>query len=136
MDGFFNATRVAILTIAVLSTVAFFFLSEPIVRLFIKNEETVELGARFLKARSFAIPFMILGFQITNFTQAVNKGIISFALSVIRHLILIIPIMLLFNAVFGMEGLIWSQTVADVLNAVVAYIIYIRVHNKIVKIDL
>ena len=133
MDGFFNATRITILIIAILSAIAFYFISGPIVRLFIENGETVELGARFLKARSIAIPFMILSFQITNYMQAVNKGILSLVLSVIRHLILIIPIMLVFNAAFGIEGLIWSQTVADVLNAVVSYVVYYCVRKRIVK---
>ena len=133
MDGFFSATRITVLVISVLAAVAFYFISEPIVRLFIENEETVALGARFLKARAVAIPFMLLGFQINNFTQAVNRGITSLCLSVVRHLVLMIPTMLIFNAAFGIDGLIWSQTVADVVNTVIAYTVYSVVHKKIVK---
>ena len=131
MDRFFSAARISILTVALLSTVIFYLFAEPIVHLFIDDPETVRLGALFLKARCFAAPFMLLGFQVVNFMQAVDQGKVSFLLSIIRHLVLSIPAMILFNALFGISGLIWSQTVSDVINAAVAVLIYLRVHRRI-----
>lgn len=131
MDGFFVAALISVLSLSLIFGILFYFLAEPIIRIFIANEDVVSLGARFLKARSFSIPFMALGFLILNFTQAVNKGKISFLLSIIRHLILSIPAMLILNAIFGMEGLIWSQTVADVINGVVSITIFLLTRKRI-----
>ena len=70
---------------------------------------------------------MMIGYHIVNYMNAVNRGQTSFLLAIIRHLILIIPIMLLMNSVLGMDGLIWSQLVADAVNSIVAIIIFIKV---------
>lgn len=96
--------------------VASYLFAEPIVNAFINEPETIRLGTEFLKARCFAMPFMIVGFQIVNFMQAVNQGKMSFLLTIIRHLLLNIPALVIMNMIWGMTGLIWVQTVSDVLN--------------------
>lgn len=116
MDSIFSAARITILVVAVLSMVASYLFAEPIVNAFINEPETIRLGTEFLKARCFAMPFMIVGFQIVNFMQAVNQGKMSFLLTIIRHLLLNIPALVIMNMIWGMTGLIWAQTVSDVLN--------------------
>ena len=133
MDRFFSAARLSILTVALLSMAAFYLFAQPIIHAFIDDPETVRLGTLSLKARCFAIPFMLLSFQVVNFMQAVNQGKVSFLLSIIRHLLLNIPSMILLNAAFGLTGLIWAQTVSDVINAAVTCLIFTRVHRVITK---
>ena len=62
--------------------------------------------------------------------NAVDKGNISFLLALIRHIALIIPIMILMNLIWGLNGLIWSQLAADFLNAVISFIIFRQEINK------
>ena len=131
MDRFFSAARLSILAVALLSMAAFYLFAGPIIHAFIDDEETVRLGTLFLKGRCFAIPFMLLSFQVVNFMQAVNQGKVSFLLSIIRHLLLNIPALILLDALYGIPGLIWAQTVSDVINAVITYLIYFRVHRRI-----
>jgi Na+-driven multidrug efflux pump len=52
-------------------------------------------------------------------------------LAIIRHIVLIIPAMLILNHIWGLNGFIWSQLVADSINAVTAFLIYTRVDGKI-----
>lgn len=131
MNSIFSAARITILSVAILSMAASFIFAEPIVNAFINEPETIRLGTEFLKARCFAMPFMIIGFQIVNFMQAVNQGKVSFLLTIIRHVLLNIPALIIMDMIWGMTGLIWAQTVSDVINAVIACIIYYRVHKKI-----
>ena len=56
--------------------------------------------------------------------NAVGQGKVSFQLAIIRHLVLIIPLLLLMNWLFALNGLIWAQLVADVINAAIAYVFY------------
>ena len=98
---------------------------------FIKDGETVRYGAEFLRGRCFSLPFMMIGYHVVNYMNAVNKGMISFILAVIRHIVLIIPIMLLMNAVWQLDGLVWSQLVADALNSVAAFVIFRKVNGAI-----
>ena len=76
---------------------------------------------------------MMIGYHVVNYMNAIDKGKISFLLAIIRHIVLIIPIMLLMNAIWGMGGLIWSQLVADALNALVACLIFYKVNRTQVK---
>ena len=130
MDGFFKSARLALLVVGLTSTAAYFLFAEPIVGLFIRDAETVRLGTAFLKARSLSLPFMLIGFEIVHYMQAVGQGRYSLILTVLRHLVLSIPIMVGMNALFGLDGLIWSQTVADVVNAALAVTIYLKVRSS------
>ena len=51
----------------------------------------------------------------------------------IRHIVLIIPIMIGMNLIWGLTGLIWSQPVADFLNAVIAFVIFRQIDSNIAK---
>lgn len=54
-------------------------------------------------------------------------------MALLRHVVLIIPVMILMNLIWGLTGLIWSQLVADFLNAGIALIIYRRIDSSLDK---
>ena len=120
-----------VLTLAALCAVLFFFFADSIVGVFIEEEETVRLGAQFLRGRCFSMPFMMIGYHAVNYMNAVDKGKVSFLLAIIRHVVLIIPIMLIMNAVWSLDGLVWSQLVADAANSIVAYLVFRKVNKEI-----
>ena len=123
MARFSSLARWLILLFSSLCTILFFIFAEPLVGIFIKDPLTVEMGTAYLKMRCFALPFMMIGYHVINYMNAVNKGKVSFGLAILRHLILIIPIMLIMNYLWGINGLMWSQVIADVINAVIALLI-------------
>ena len=63
--------------------------------------------------------------------NAVDKGKVSFLLALVRHIALIIPVMLVMDRLWGITGLIWSQLIADLLNAVIACLVFRRVDRGI-----
>jgi len=131
MKGFFSAARLAGLAVAACSVALYRIFASQIIAAFIDNADTVYYGTKFLQARCFATPFMFLSFHMVYFMQAVGRGKISFCLAVIRQLALNIPILLLLDHFFGMDGIVWTQATADFLNVVASYIIYSRVIRKI-----
>ena len=133
MKSFLIIAATTAIAFSVISAVIFFIFSPELVGAFIEDSETVDIGTEFLKGRCFALPFMIVGYVVVNYMNAVNKGIISFCLALLRHLILILPIMLIMNSALGMTGLIQSQFVADVINAVIATVVLVIVNKKIMK---
>ena len=130
MQAFFKAARTSGLIVAAISLVLYRFGAPVIMEVFISDAETVRLGTAFLQARCFAPPFMFLSFHMVHFMQAVDEGKISFYLAVIRQLCLNIPILFLLNAIFGMDGIIWTQVIADILNVIALYVIYAKVMKK------
>ena len=120
MNEFSSLARIAVVGFSAICAVLFWVFAKPIVGAFIDDEETIRLGAEFLRGRCFALPFMMIGYHVVNFMNAVNKGKISFLLAIIRHIVLIIPIMLILNKIWGLNGLVWSQIVSDSANSVIA----------------
>ena len=133
MSRFSSLARWTIVAFSSLCTILFFVFARVLVSRFITDEETVRLGTMFLQARCFALPFMMVGYHVVNYMNAVNKGTVSFILAIIRHVILIIPAMLIMNYIWGIEGLIWSQAVADVINTIVSTVIFLRVRNGLCR---
>ena len=133
MSRFSSLARWTIVAFSSLCTILFFVFARVLVSRFITDEETVRLGTMFLQARCFALPFMMVGYHVVNYMNAVNKGSVSFILAIIRHVILIIPAMLIMNYIWGLEGLIWSQAVADVINTIVSTVIFLRVRNGLCR---
>lgn len=131
MYAFFSAARLAGIVVAAVCIVLYWSLAPYIMQAFINDADTVALGTTFLKARCFAPPFMFLSFHMVHMMQAVDRGKISFYLAVIRQLCLNIPILLLMNTLFGMNGIIWTQLIADFINTVISYIIYGRVKKTL-----
>ena len=79
---------------------------------------------------------MMIGYHVVNYMNAVNKGPVSFFLAIIRHVVLIIPVMLLMNGIWGLTGLIWSQLVADAVNAIIALLIYLKVNKQLTTVQI
>ena len=130
MKQFFNAARILGLAVAVFSVILYRVFAGSIIRFFIADPETVRIGTSVLQARCFATPFMFLSFNMVHFMQAINQGRISFLLAVIRQLCLNIPILILLNALFGMDGIVWTQVTADIINVIISYIIYAKVAGQ------
>ena len=131
MKAFFTTARAVGLTIAFVCVGLYYTFAPYIIQAFIKDPETLQLGTQFMKARCFATPVMFLSFQMVHYMQAIGKGRVSFYLAVIRQLCLNIPILFILNTLFGMSGIIWTQAIADFINAVISYVIYYRVNKEL-----
>ena len=133
MDKFFYLSLIFVLLFAVVSMFLFFFLAKPLVSIFIHDEEVISIGEPLLKARSFYIPFMAIGFVIINYTQAINHGKESFLLTVTRHLVLSIPLMLILNFTLGLFAFSWSQLIADIVQTLISILVFVIVRKHIEK---
>ena len=133
MKQFFSLSRIVILGFSCVCVILFWLFARIIVGAFISDEETILQGISFLRGRCFSLPFMMIGYHIVNYMNAVNQGKVSLLLAIIRHILLIIPITILMNRIWGIAGLTWAQLVSDFLNALIAMGIFVRVDSKRVE---
>ena len=124
MMDVYKAAGLAGCAVCLISLVLYRSFAPEIIHAFIKDPATVAFGTEFLKIRSFAAIFMFLSFHMVHFMQAVARGKTSFYLAAIRQLCLNIPILFLLDRLFGMTGIVWTQTVADAINVCVSYLIF------------
>ncbi|MDD7403628.1 MAG: hypothetical protein SO170_09065 [Butyribacter sp.] len=75
-------------------------------------------------------PVIGLMFLGTNTLQAFGKGLTSLILSVCRQGLVYIPILFLFNCLFGMYGVVYAQPVADAVTIILVMIICLRSIHK------
>lgn len=91
----------------------------PIIRLFI-NTSVINYGAKMLMATSLAGPVLGILFLCITSMQALNNPFSSTMLSVCRQGIFFIPLLYALNFLFGLTGVIYTQTVTDYLTVIIS----------------
>lgn len=84
-----------------------------------ENPEFVEFAVKCLRIYLFAIFFA--GFQIvsTGYFQATGQPMKASLLSMLRQLLLLIPLIIILPIFFGLKGILFSAPIADTLSAVI-----------------
>lgn len=126
-----SLSRIEGLVIAAISILLYEVFAGQILRFFIKDEQTVLIGANFLRVRCLATPFMFMCFHLVNLFQAVGKGNNALLLAVVRWAVFNIPMLFLFDAVFGMYGIVCTQIVADICTVAVSFYVYHKFEKSI-----
>ncbi|MBX8937236.1 MATE family efflux transporter [Enterococcus gilvus] len=86
---------------------------EQLVRMFNNEPELLTFGAKALQIWFLCLP--VIGFQIvaSNFFQATGRTRQAIFLTLTRQIILLIPAILLFSQMWGMDGLLHAAPFAD-----------------------
>lgn len=129
-------------TIAFSSGVGIFFsilfmsLAPTLVSLFSRDPRVVAVGARAL--RFSAVTLIFLGFQNTAgiFFQALGKGRETAFLAMSRQGLFLVPLLLVLPGYLGIDGILISQPIADILTVAVTGILLVFNSKKLAKEEL
>ncbi len=119
-------SRLAGIVIGIFSVIFYETFAPYIMRIFIADSETVRIGTNFLRVRAIATPFMFLCFHPVNFFQAVGSGGRALFLGVARWAFFNIPMLFILNAIFGMYGIVWTQSIADIMTVILSAYVYAK----------
>ncbi len=103
-----------------------------IVSQFTKGDaEMIRIGAASLRANGISI--MLFGFYTvySSLFLALGKGREGFILGACRQGICFIPVILLLPMLWGLNGILYAQPIADVLSAVITVFMAIPLHKKL-----
>lgn len=114
----------------VLITILLFFVGEFAVGIFINDVETVELGVKFLRINLISMPIFGILFLLMNTFQALGKAIPSLFLSIARQGFVFIPVLIIGTRLFGLNGIVYSQPIADIACAIMSVIMALIVFRK------
>ncbi|MBZ9623417.1 MATE family efflux transporter [Clostridium sp. FP2] len=118
--------------IATIGFISVQLFARPLIGVFVgNNPELINMGARGLRIDLILLP--ILGFQIlgASYFQAINEAKTSMILSILRQVIVLIPLILILPLYFELDGLWLSQPCADLIaTALTAFFLY-RSINKL-----
>ena len=124
-ETFVYAARV-IVSVLVVAAVVFFFGSETVIRMFMKNEEIVAYGAQFLKLACIGVPLLSIDFLAVGVFQAVGNGKMALFFAIMRKIILEIPALYILNWLFPLYGLACAATVSEGILSVIAIVVLIK----------
>ncbi|MGH4122089.1 MAG: MATE family efflux transporter [Clostridium sp.] len=117
--------------IATIGFVSVQLFARPLIGVFVgNNPELINMGARGLRIDLIFLP--ILGFQIlgASYFQAINEAKTSMILSILRQVIVLIPLILILPLFFELDGLWLSQPCADLIaTALTAFFLYRSITN-------
>ena len=134
-DRMSEATKVSLkwaTIFCVIMAVLMIAIPRQIVSLFTEGDtELINFGACMLRANG--IVFSLFGFQMLYmaFFLALGYGKEGGILSISRQGIFFIPAILILPRVFGIEGIIWAQPVADILTVLLTSVFAISINKKL-----
>mgnify|MGYP002624485953 CR=1 FL=1 len=128
--GILSTTLKAGAVVALVSVTVYEIFTPRVITFFIREPETFAIGNRFLRVRCLAAVIMFFCFFVVFFYQATGDGKRAMSLALLRWAVLNIPMLYLFNFLFGMYGLVWSQVVSDLLTVLISFLILRRTMQR------
>ncbi|MBO7536792.1 MAG: hypothetical protein J6T29_00440 [Alphaproteobacteria bacterium] len=114
---------------AVLTGICYFFVVE-IVRAFLTDAAAFEFGLRFAQILLTTSFLFGVYFVLVNTLQAMGAATESLIVNLSRQGLLFIPLMFIMEAELGMNGLIWTQPLVDILSLLLAIALFISIYRK------
>ncbi|MDD3362851.1 MAG: MATE family efflux transporter [Hespellia sp.] len=115
----------------VIFTILIFLFASPLLSLFSKDAQVLAIAVPALRANT--IMFFTFGLQYTYSTLylAMGKALVGGILNICRQGIMFVPVILLLPMALGMNGVMCSQAVADVLTSLVTICFAVRIHRQL-----
>lgn len=107
-----------------------FVFANNIVKVFINDAEIVNYGILMLRALIVSAPLVGVIYVLSNLFQGMGKGTQSLILAVGRQGLIFIPVISIMNKIAGMNGIIISQALTDVLTAILAVSMFVHLKGK------
>ncbi|MBE6017806.1 MAG: MATE family efflux transporter [Lachnospiraceae bacterium] len=121
------------LTVGVIAVIclAFMIFSGDLIRAFMDNDVVVGYGSWFLTAMCIAMPFMCIDYSAVGVFQGCGMGGRAFIFAILRKVVLEIPALLILSRLIPLYGLPFSSCIAEVVMAIVACVMLIRMFRKL-----
>ena len=124
-------TKICCLVTGIVATVLYFIGREPIIRMFISDDEVVYYGVKMLVAYMISGPVIGMLFVNMNCMQSVNHSLPATILSVMRQGVLLIPLLYVLQFFWGMEGVIYGQSITDYIAVFLSAVLWRNIRKKL-----
>lgn len=133
-----SALRYSLIAATLISTfffVLFEFIPGALVRMFNNDSrELYDMAVRGLRISILAWP--VVGFQVVagNFFQAINKAPISIFITLMRQVLMLLPLIFILSPAFGLDGIWAAFPISDALAGIVVSFFLISEWRKLDKL--
>lgn len=136
IDRAHRTLLIAMLSATVITVISWFlsfFFAEQLVNIFTTERDLIEMSAKFCRNWFFAL--IIVGPQIvgSNYFQAIGKPAIATVLTLMRQVLVLIPLILILPRFMGLYGITCAAPVADTITGItvgVALVIFLTKQRR------
>lgn len=118
--------------IMVFGTLLLMIFPEFLLMLFSASQEMLDIGVVALRIISLHFVFAAAGIMISSFFQAIGRGVYSLTMSVMRQLVVILPVAYLMSFI-GLDYIWTSFVIAELVSLSVGILFYVRLYKKEIK---
>ncbi len=86
-----------------------------LIGIFTESAEVISIGTMVLRTLMFILPFVGAISMCRMSFQAMGKPQYAFGITLVRQLILYVPLLLILNYIFGLGGMLWAQPVTEMI---------------------
>ncbi len=133
MKGIIKFSVVAAICVGSVLTLIYWIFADTIVQSFIDSELVIAFGTQMLRALIISGPIVGVMFVFINTLQGIGKALPSLILSISRHGLVFIPLIYFLNQVAGLNGVIYTQPITDILTSLIAVGIYLFVMRGVAR---
>ncbi len=125
-----RSSNIASLWIMVVGTAIFMIVPELLLNIFSPTDEIIKMGLPAM--RFLSLSFIPAGFCIvySSAFQALGNGMYSLYMSLIRQIVVILPVAYILGALIGVEAVWFSYPIAELACLVMAIYFYKRIYRK------
>ena len=124
-----NYSMIICAGINLLGTMLFWIFPKEILSCFNASYEMIEIGVPALKIISTSFVLGSICFIFSCFFQSLGMGTASLLITLLRQLLILIPLAFVLGNIFGLKGVWWSFIIAEFITCVCSLIIY-KHHSK------
>lgn len=124
-----------VVTAGLALTATYFVFTREIVSIFIKDSAVIDMGVKMLRALMLSSSFIGIMFVLNFSFQAMGKAAASLMLAVSRQGFIFLPVILIFRAIFGLDGVILAQPIADLCSVLMAAGMFLYMNKGFKEIE-
>lgn len=131
MKAVLKAGVITVTTMELILMAAYGILAPTLVDIFTDSPEVIRIGAQAVRAMMLILPFVGSVSMCRMSFQAMGKPVYAFCITLVRQLILYIPLLIIFNKYFGFKDLIHAQPVTEAVMMAVSIMLLLRFIDRI-----
>lgn len=96
------------------------------IRMFSKDKELMKQAINGIRIYGLMLPIIGISIMGSNFMQSIGKAKVAMILSLLRQVIILIPMILILPKYFELNGVWMSQPVSDLLSTIITALVIVR----------
>lgn len=112
--------------LGVIFLVAFCSLGTSLSGIFLHDEALIHQAGYFISILGLSAPMLGIINMVTSYFQALGVAAKSLLITIMRNIVLFIPIVILLNSLWQLNGVIAAQPVVETILAIICMVMYIK----------